>query len=128
VKKRGKVSVISAGGETADLRPPLASDRNCVPGERGASAPRIPGKGTADLRPPLADDYKIVLVTDRVDLDDQIYRTFSHCDLEPHQARSGKDLAKQVTGPKSRRSARSRPISACTSATTGRARLTRPNW
>lgn len=98
MKKRGKVSVISAGGETADLRPPLA------------------------------DDYKIVLVTDRVDLDDQIYRTFSHCDLEPHQARSGKDLAKQVTGPKSRRSARSRPISACTSATTGRARLTRPNW
>ncbi|MFO1422726.1 MAG: type I restriction endonuclease subunit R [Candidatus Competibacteraceae bacterium] len=47
-------------------------------------------------------DYKIVLVTDRVDLDDQIYRTFSHCDLEPHQARSGKDLAKQVAGPKSR--------------------------
>ena len=35
-------------------------------------------------------DYKIVLVTDRVDLDDQIYRTFTHCDMEPHQARSGK--------------------------------------
>jgi type I restriction enzyme R subunit len=47
-------------------------------------------------------DYKIILVTDRVDLDDQIYRTFSHCDLEPHQARGGKDLAKQVAGPKSR--------------------------
>jgi type I restriction enzyme R subunit len=47
-------------------------------------------------------DYKIVLVTDRVDLDDQIYKTFTHCDMEPHQARSGKDLAKQVAGPKSR--------------------------
>jgi type I restriction enzyme R subunit len=47
-------------------------------------------------------DYKIVLVTDRVDLDRQIYKTFTHCDLEPHQAKSGKDLAKQVSGPKSR--------------------------
>lgn len=47
-------------------------------------------------------DYKIVLVTDRVDLDDQIYKTFAHCDMEPHQARSGKDLAQQVAGPKSR--------------------------
>jgi len=56
-------------------------------------------KGIARLN---LTDYKIVLVTDRVDLDDQIYRTFSHCDMEPHQARSGKDLAKQVAGPKSR--------------------------
>ena len=47
-------------------------------------------------------DYKIVLVTDRVDLDDQIYRTFTHCDMEPHQARSGRDLANQLSGPKSR--------------------------
>ncbi len=47
-------------------------------------------------------EYKIILVTDRVDLDDQIYRTFTHCDLEPHQAKSGKDLAKEVSGPKSR--------------------------
>lgn len=47
-------------------------------------------------------DYKIVLVTDRVDLDDQIYKTFSHCDMEPHKARSGRDLAIQVSGPKSR--------------------------
>jgi len=47
-------------------------------------------------------DYKIVLVTDRVDLDDQIYRTFTHCDMEPYQAKSGKDLAVQVEGPKSR--------------------------
>lgn len=47
-------------------------------------------------------EYKIVLVTDRVDLDDQIYSTFSHCDMDPYQARSGKDLAKQLSGPKSR--------------------------
>jgi type I restriction enzyme R subunit len=100
-REGGKASTVSAGEETADLRPPLASD-NCVFGERGASAPCFPSEETADSRPPLASDYKIVLVTDRVDLDDQIYRTFSHCDLEPHQARSGKDLAKQVAGPKSR--------------------------
>jgi len=47
-------------------------------------------------------DYKLILVTDRVDLDDQIYKTFSHCDMEPHQARSGRDLATQVNGTKSR--------------------------
>ncbi len=47
-------------------------------------------------------DHKIVLVTDRVDLDEQINRTFTHCDLGPHQARSGKDLAKQLSGPKGR--------------------------
>jgi type I restriction enzyme R subunit len=47
-------------------------------------------------------NYKLILVTDRVDLDDQIYRTFSHCDMEPHQARSGRDLATQVNGTKSR--------------------------
>ena len=47
-------------------------------------------------------DYKIVLVTDRVDLDDQIYRTFTHCDMEPYQVRSGRDLAKQLAGPKGR--------------------------
>ena len=41
-------------------------------------------------------DYKIVLVTDRVDLDDQIYKTFTHCDMEPDQAEAGKDLAKQL--------------------------------
>lgn len=48
-------------------------------------------KEIARLRLP---DYKVVLVTDRVDLDDQIYRTFSHCDMEPYQAKSGRDLAK----------------------------------
>lgn len=47
-------------------------------------------------------DYKIVLVTDRVDLDDQIYKTFRHCDMEPDRAKSGRHLAKLMDGPKSR--------------------------
>lgn len=47
-------------------------------------------------------DYKLILVTDRVDLDDQIYKTFTHCDMEPHQARSGRGLAALLEGPKSR--------------------------
>lgn len=47
-------------------------------------------------------DYKIVLVTDRVDLDDQIYKTFRHCDLDPDRARSGRHLAKLMEGAKSR--------------------------
>ena len=42
--------------------------------------------------------YKIVLVTDRVDLDDQIYKTFTHCDMEPSRAKSGLDLAKLLMG------------------------------
>jgi type I restriction enzyme R subunit len=47
-------------------------------------------------------DYKIVLVTDRVDLDDQIYKTFRHCDMEPDRARSGRHLAKLLEETKSR--------------------------
>lgn len=47
-------------------------------------------------------DYKIVLVTDRVDLDDQIYKTFRHCDMEPDRAKSGRHLAKLMGGAKSR--------------------------
>jgi type I restriction enzyme R subunit len=47
-------------------------------------------------------DYKIVLVTDRVDLDDQIYKTFRHCDMEPDRAGSGRHLAKLLEGAKSR--------------------------
>ena len=39
------------------------------------------------------DDYKIILVTDRVDLDDQIYKTFHHCGTVPVQAKTGKHLA-----------------------------------
>lgn len=39
---------------------------------------------------------KIVVVTDRVDLDKQIYDTFTDCNQEPHQAKSGDDLAKKI--------------------------------
>ncbi|MDY6854201.1 MAG: type I restriction endonuclease subunit R [Thermodesulfobacteriota bacterium] len=35
---------------------------------------------------------KIVLVTDRIDLDDQIWSTFRACGLEPEQAKTGKHL------------------------------------
>ena len=41
-------------------------------------------------------DYKIVLVTDRVDLDDQIYKTFHACGKEVEQARTGKELAEML--------------------------------
>ncbi|HOC94180.1 MAG TPA: HsdR family type I site-specific deoxyribonuclease [Bacteroidales bacterium] len=41
---------------------------------------------------PGTDDYKIALVTDRVDLDDQIYRTFQQCGCETVQATTGKHL------------------------------------
>jgi len=39
----------------------------------------------------------ILLVTDRVDLDDQIKKTFHHCGLEPVQAQTGKHLTKLIT-------------------------------
>ena len=39
---------------------------------------------------------RIVLVTDRVDLDDQIYRTFKHCGLKALQANKGSDLVKML--------------------------------
>jgi type I restriction enzyme R subunit len=43
---------------------------------------------------------KVVMVTDRVDLDDQIYRTFHHCGKEPVQARTGKHLMELLHGNK----------------------------
>lgn len=46
-----------------------------------------------DIRNP-----KIVLVTDRVDLDDQLYRTFHHCGKEPVRARTGKHLMEILRG------------------------------
>lgn len=52
------------------------------------------------LQPDL-DNFKIVLVTDRVDLDDQLYRTFSHCGTEPVQAKTGKHLGELLDSPKS---------------------------
>ncbi len=47
-------------------------------------------------------DYKIILVTDRVDLDDQIYRTFHHCSKELEQAKTGKHLSKMLKSSKQR--------------------------
>lgn len=43
---------------------------------------------------------KIVLVTDRIDLDDQLYHTFHHCGKEPMQARTGKHLMALLSGHK----------------------------
>ncbi len=43
------------------------------------------------LHPEIANP-KIVLVTDRIDLDDQIWGTFRACGLEPEQASTGKHL------------------------------------
>ncbi len=51
---------------------------------------------------PAITDYKIVLVTDRVDLDDQIYRTFHHCGKEVEQAKTGKHLSEMLKGKKQR--------------------------
>lgn len=48
------------------------------------------------------DNYKIVLVTDRVDLDDQIYKTFHHCGTLPVQAKTGKHLAELLRDNKAR--------------------------
>jgi len=48
------------------------------------------------------DNYKIILVTDRVDLDDQIYKTFHHCGTLPVQARTGKHLAELLQEDKAR--------------------------
>jgi len=48
------------------------------------------------------DDYKIALVTDRVDLDDQIYRTFRHCGAELEQASTGANLVGMLKGQKHR--------------------------
>jgi type I restriction enzyme, R subunit len=45
---------------------------------------------------PEMSDAKIVLVTDRVDLDEQIRKTFHQCGLEPVQAQTGKHLAKLI--------------------------------
>lgn len=49
---------------------------------------------------PRIPDHKIVLVTDRVDLDDQTYGTFRACGKEVTRARSGRHLADLLTDPK----------------------------
>ncbi|HDO26442.1 MAG TPA: type I restriction endonuclease subunit R, partial [Nitrospirae bacterium] len=51
---------------------------------------------------PTIDNHKIILVTDRIDLDDQIYRTFHHCGKELKQARTGKHLLELIGGHKER--------------------------
>ncbi len=48
------------------------------------------------------DNYKIILVTDRVDLDDQIYKTFHHCGTQPVQSKTGKHLAELLRENKAR--------------------------
>lgn len=48
------------------------------------------------------DNYKIILVTDRVDLDEQIYKTFHHCGTLPVQAKTGKHLASLLQDNKAR--------------------------
>lgn len=47
-------------------------------------------------------NYKIVLVTDRIDLDDQIYRTFLNCGTDVEQAATGKELTKMLKSNKQR--------------------------
>ncbi len=51
---------------------------------------------------PTLPDAKIVLVTDRVDLDDQLYGTFKNCDTEPVKANTGKELAEHLLDGESR--------------------------
>ncbi|GBE37829.1 type-1 restriction enzyme R protein [bacterium BMS3Bbin08] len=51
---------------------------------------------------PAIENHKIVLVTDRIDLDDQLYRTFHHCGKELEQARTGKHLIELIGGHKER--------------------------
>ncbi len=46
-----------------------------------------------------APGRKVVLVTDRIDLDDQLWKTFHHCGLEPQRARTGKHLAELLQDP-----------------------------
>lgn len=51
---------------------------------------------------PSIKDPRIVLVTDRIDLDDQLYGTFKACEAEAVQARSGAHLAELLREPKAR--------------------------
>ncbi|EKO33111.1 type I site-specific deoxyribonuclease, HsdR family [Leptospira santarosai str. CBC379] len=42
-------------------------------------------------------DYKIVIVTDRIDLDDQIEKTFHACGKDVEKAKTGKHLVEMIT-------------------------------
>lgn len=46
------------------------------------------------------ENHKIILVTDRIDLDDQIYKTFHHCGKEVIQAKTGRHLNELIEGNK----------------------------
>ena len=45
-------------------------------------------------------DPKVILVTDRIDLDDQIFKTFMHCGKEVEKATSGENLFRLIEGNK----------------------------
>lgn len=47
-------------------------------------------------------DYKIILVTDRVDLDEQIYGTFRSCGKDVLQSKTGRDLSDMLKGKRQR--------------------------
>lgn len=49
---------------------------------------------------PAIKNPRIVIVTDRVDLDDQIWGTFRDCGKEPEQAKTGRHLIEMLTGGK----------------------------
>jgi type I restriction enzyme R subunit len=48
--------------------------------------------GKALALEPSIPNPRIVLVTDRIDLDEQIYKTFHQCGKDPQQAKTGKNL------------------------------------
>lgn len=50
---------------------------------------------------PEIENPRIVLVTDRVDLDKQLSATFKRCGLDTHRATSGTDLRRQIEGSRS---------------------------
>jgi type I site-specific restriction-modification system R (restriction) subunit len=52
------------------------------------------------VREPSILNPKIILVNDRIDLDDQLTTTFSKCNLPVTQARSGKELLEFLNLPK----------------------------
>ena len=51
---------------------------------------------------PQIDDFKIVLVTDRIDLDEQLKKNFLQTGFEVNQAATGKDLSELLVSTKSR--------------------------
>lgn len=45
---------------------------------------------------------RVILVTDRTSLDQQLWTTFHHCDMEPTRARTGTHLAQLIEDPRER--------------------------